>query len=217
MDYEVIGKIVPVIVAMDDHVRLSEKDYKTLFGNKTLTKVADLGQEGEWIAEEKLFADMGNGAIAPVNVVMPCIPSKTRVSLCSSTLARLGGKADLIAPDGAPRSDRIFLESTIEPFNHIQLRNSVLRPLRHLHVPLAVRDVYGLCLGDTVIAEINGNRGVVLDQVVVVDSPNLLGKEIELHIDKDEAFAFGVFEEQTYAKIYVKQKEQANDDTNTHD
>lgn len=207
MKYETNDKIVPVIVAMDDHVRLSNKDFKTLFGERELTMRNKLGQEGEWIANEKVFADMGNGNIVSLNVVMPCV-DKTTVLLCSSTLAKLGGKADLISPDSAPRSDRIVLQSVDEPFGYVTKRNAVLRPMRHLHVPLEVRNVYDLALGDTVIAEINGKRGVILDQVVVVDSKNALGKEIELHIDKDEAYAFGVFEEQTYAKIYTKRKEQ---------
>lgn len=210
MKYETNDKIVPVIVAMDDHVRLSEKDYKTLFGERELTMRNKLGQEGEWIANEKVFADMGD-EIVTLNVVMPCV-DRTKVSLCSSTLAKLGGKADLIAPDGAPRSNRVVLQSVDDPSRFVKKRNAVLRPMRHLHVPLEVRNVYDLALGDTVIAEINGKRGVILDQVVVVDSKNPLGKEIELHIDKDEAYAFGVFEEQTYAKIYTKRKEQ-NDNT----
>lgn len=211
MNYQPNDKIVPVIVAMEDHVRLNKKDYCALFGDKELTKAQDLGQEGEWLANECVFANMG-GQNATLRVVMPC-GTKTKVSVCSSTLARLNGRADLVAPDGAPRSDRVVLESAIEPFGHVELRNAVLRPLRHVHIPLDIRNVYDLALGDTVIAEINGKRGVVLDQVVVVDSPNALGKEIELHIDKDEAFAFGVFEDMTYAKLYIKQKEQADDST----
>lgn len=212
MNFEVNDKIVPIIVAIGDHVRLSERDFKELFGDDygELTKRLPLGQEGEWLTEEKIVIT-SNGRATEVPIIMPFV-KKTEICLCSSTLAKLKLKADLKAPNGAYRSDRVWLSYGVLG-KRIEKRNSVYRPLRHIHIPLDVRNVYDINLGDTVIAEINGQRGVILDQVVVVDSQNPLGKEIELHVDKDEAYAFGVFEDMTYAKIYIK-KEQSNDDTN---
>lgn len=212
MNFEVNDKIVPIIVAIGDHVRLSERDFKELFGDDhgELTKVLTLGQEGEWLTEERIVIT-SNGRATEVPIIMPFV-KKTEICLCSSTLAKLKLKADLKAPNGAYRSDRVWLSYGVLG-KRIEKRNSVYRPLRHIHIPLDVRNVYDINLGDTVIAEINGQRGVVLDQVVVVDSQNPLGKEIELHVDKDEAYAFGVFEDRTYAKVYIK-KEQPNDDTN---
>ena len=211
MNYEANEKIVPVIVAMCDHVRLSERDYKKLFGEAELIKKTDLGQQGEWLSHETIIVDMGNKRSVSLPIIMPSV-AKTEVCVCSSTLQNLRGKADLKAPGKAYRSDRVWLSRDMLG-ERIEKRNSVYRPLRHIHIPLSVREVYGINLGDTVIAEINGQRGVILDQVVVVDSQNPLGKEIELHVDKDEAFAFGIFEDMTYAKVYIK-KEQQNDDTN---
>lgn len=212
MNFEVNDKIVPIIVAIGDHVRLSERDFKELFGDDygELTKVLTLGQEGEWLTEEKIVIT-SNGRATEVPIIMPFV-KKTEICLCSSTLAKLKLKADLKAPNGAYRSDRVWLSYGVLG-KRIEKRNSVYRPLRHIHIPLDVRNVYDINLGDTVIAEINGQRGVILDQVVVVDSQNPLGKEIELHVDKDEAYAFGVFEDMTYAKIYIK-KEQSNENTN---
>lgn len=212
MNFEVNDKIVPIIVAIGDHVRLSERDFKELFGDDhgELTKVLTLGQEGEWLTEERIVIT-SNGRATEVPIIMPFV-KKTEICLCSSTLAKLKLKADLKAPNGAYRSDRVWLSYGVLG-KRIEKRNSVYRPLRHIHIPLDVRNVYDINLGDTVIAEINGQRGVILDQVVVVDSQNPLGKEIELHVDKDEAYAFGVFEDMTYAKIYIK-KEQSNENTN---
>ena len=212
MNFEVNDKIVPIIVAIGDHVRLSERDFKELFGDDhgELTKALTLGQEGEWLTEERIVIT-SNGRATEVPIIMPFV-KKTEICLCSSTLAKLKLKADLKAPNGAYRSDRVWLSYGVLG-KRIEKRNSVYRPLRHIHIPLDVRNVYDINLGDTVIAEINGQRGVVLDQVVVVDSQNPLGKEIELHVDKDEAYAFGVFEDMTYAKIYIK-KEQSNENTN---
>ena len=212
MNFEVNDKIVPIVVAIGDHVRLSERDFKELFGDDygELTKVLTLGQEGEWLTEEKIMIT-SNGRATEVPIIMPFV-KKTEICLCSSTLAKLKLKADLKAPNGAYRSDRVWLSYGVLG-KRIEKRNSVYRPLRHIHIPLDVRNVYDIKLGDTVIAEINGQRGVILDQVVVVDSQNPLGKEIELHVDKDEAYAFGVFEDRTYAKVYIK-KEQSNENTN---
>ena len=212
MNFEVNDKIVPIVVAIGDHVRLSERDFKELFGDDygELTKVLTLGQEGEWLTEEKIMIT-SNGRATEVPIIMPFV-KKTEICLCSSTLAKLKLKADLKAPNGAYRSDRVWLSYGVLG-KRIEKRNSVYRPLRHIHIPLDVRNVYDINLGDTVIAEINGQRGVILDQVVVVDSQNPLGKEIELHVDKDEAYAFGVFEDRTYAKVYIK-KEQSNENTN---
>lgn len=211
MNYEQNEKMVPVICVMEDHVRLSEEDCLALFDTTDLPKLKDLGQEGEWVANERLYVEMENGKHAEIAVIMPCV-NRTTVHLCSSTVARLDGRADLKSPAERPNSTRCALENP-DPFhNHILIRNNaVIRPKRHLHLPKEIREVYGIELGDTVIAEINGKRGVILDQVVVVNSHNQLGKELELHVDKDEGFAFGVFEDMTYAKIYVKKKENTND------
>lgn len=215
MNFEVNDKIVPIIVAIGDHVRLSERDFKELFGDDhgELTKTLTLGQEGEWLTEERIVIT-SNGRAIEVPIIMPFV-KKTEICLCSSTLAKLKLKADLKAPGKAYRSDRVWLSYGVLG-KRIEKRNSVYRPLRHIHIPLSVREVYGINLDDTVIAEINGNRGVILDQVVVVDSENPLGKEIELHVDKDEAFAFGVFEDMTYAKVYIK-KGSTNENTNAQD
>jgi propanediol utilization protein len=206
MNYEQNEKMVPVICVMEDHIRLSEEDCRELFGTTDLPKLKDLGQEGEWISTKKLFVEMESGKHAEVSVIMPCV-NRTEVCLCSSTVAMLGGKADLVAPNRRANSTRIAIENP-EPGNNgfITRNNAVKRLLRHIHLPKEIRDVYGIELNDTVIAEVNGKRGVILDQVVVVNSENKLGKELELHVDKDEGFAFGVFEDLTYAKIYVKKK-----------
>lgn len=207
MNYEQNEKMVPVIVVMGDHIRLSKEDCIELFGTTDLPKLKDLGQEGEWVANKKLFVEMESGKHAEVSVIMPCV-NRTEVCLCSSTVAELGGKADLVAPNKRANSTRCAIENP-DPAHvgYIVRNNSVKRLKRHIHLPKEVRMVYGIELGDTVIAEVNGQRGVILDQVVVVASDNQLGKELELHVDKDEGFAFGVFEDLTYAKIYVKKKE----------
>lgn len=204
MNYEQNEKIVPVICVMEDYARLSEEDCVELFGTTCLPKRKDLGQDGEWLADERLYVEMENGIHAEVAVIMPCV-NKTEVCLCSSTVAKLGGRADLVAPNEKAKSTRVAITNP-DPYHNAVLarNNAVKRLIRHIHLPKEVRDVYGIKLGDTVIAEINGKRGVVLDQVVVVNSHNQLGKELELHVDKDEGFAFGVFEDMTYAKIYVK-------------
>lgn len=206
MNYEQTEKMVPVICVMEDHVRLSEEDCVALFGTTELAKLKDLGQEGEWVAKNKLFVEMENGKHAEVVVIMPCV-NKTEVCLCSSTVARLDGRADLVAPNKRANSTRVAIENP-EPTHNVVLarNNAVKRLIRHIHLPKEIREIYGVEIGDTVIAEINGKRGVILDQVVVVNSTNRLGKELELHVDKDEGFAFGVFEDMTYAKIYVKSK-----------
>lgn len=205
MDYKVNDKIVPVICVMEDHIRLSKEDCLELFGTTDLPKKKDLGQEGEYIAENRLFVEMESGKHAEVAVIMPCA-RKTEVCLCSSTVALLNGKADLVAPNQKAKSTRVAIENPDPTHPAFLVRNNaVKRLLRHIHLPKEVRMVYGLELGDTVIAEINGKRGVILDQVVVVNSDNQLGKELELHVDKDEGFAFGAFEDMTYAKIYVKE------------
>ena len=207
MNYEQNEKIVPVICVQNDHVRLSEEDCIELFGTTCLPKLKDLGQEGEWLANEKLYVEMENGQHVEVSVIMPCV-KRTIVFLCSSSLMKVGGKADLVSPDGKAKSTRCMLINPDPCHNTILIKKSnyVMRPMRHIHIPPEVRLVYGIDVGDTVIAEINGTRGVILDQVVVCDSQNQLGKEIELHVDKDEGFAFGVFEDLTYAKIYIKKK-----------
>ena len=206
MDYRANDKIVPVVCVMPDHVRLSKKDCIALLGHAEPSVEQRLGQKGEYLTSEKIEVEFKNGQTAMLPIIMPFV-NKTVVSLCSSTLARLGGKADLKRPSGAPCSDRCVLRYVdVYRNEYVEKRNAVIRPLRHVHIPLSVREVYGIALGDTLIAEVNNDRGVILDQVYVEDSDNVLGEEIELHIDKDEGYAFGISEGLTYAKLYLKEQ-----------
>ena len=86
MNFEVNDKIVPIIVAIGDHVRLSERDFKELFGDEygELTKALTLGQEGEWLTEERIVIT-SNGRATEVPIIMPFV-KKTEICLCSSTL-----------------------------------------------------------------------------------------------------------------------------------
>ena len=74
MNYEQNEKIVPVICVMEDYARLSEEDCVELFGTTCLPKRKDLGQDGEWLADERLYVEMENGIHAEVAVIMPCVP-----------------------------------------------------------------------------------------------------------------------------------------------
>lgn len=177
---------VPVAVS-NRHIHLCEADIHRLFGPKhQLTSDRPIEQPGQFAAHERLRVVGPAGAIADVRVVGPARKA-TQVELAASDAKAIGVSAP-VRPSGATvGSAPVRLEG---PAGAIDLPGGAIIAARHLHVSVGDGARMGLSDGDRVTLLIgSGDRRATVHDVLV-----RLGKRhaTELHVDTDEARAYGV-------------------------
>lgn len=168
------------------HVHLNRQAMDVLFGTgSALTRRNDLGQPGQYAAEETLTLRGPKGEIQRVRVLGP-LRAKCQVEITISDGYRLGVKA--------PVRDSGDLEGTpglelIGPNGSLMLKKGVIVAGRHIHMTPMDAAVYGVNDRDIVSVEIAGPRGALLKNVLIRVSDTA---DLEMHIDVEEANALGV-------------------------
>jgi propanediol utilization protein len=168
------------------HVHLNRQAMDVLFGTgSALTRRNDLGQPGQYAAEETLTLRGPKGEIQRVRVLGP-LRAKCQVEITISDGYRLGVKA--------PVRDSGDLEGTpglelIGPNGSLMLKKGVIVAGRHIHMTPMDAAVYGVNDRDIVSVEIAGPRGALLKNVLIRVSDTA---GLEMHIDVEEANALGV-------------------------
>lgn len=176
---------IPVGVS-NRHVHLDRKDMDILFGKGSeLTKIKDLGQPGQYAAEEVVVIKGPKGQIGKVRVLGPLRPeSQIEISLTDSFVlgvkppVRESGKLD-----GTPGIE------LIGPCGSVVKDNGVIAALRHIHMTPEIANVLGVKDKDIVNVEIGGERGALLRNVLLRVSDKYA---LEMHVDVDEANALGL-------------------------
>ena len=185
--------IVPVGVS-GRHIHLSQHDLETLFGKGyELTKVKDLSQPGQFAAKECVTLAGPKGVIQKVRVLGP-VRSQTQVEVLAGDTFKLG----------VPQEIRLsgHLEGTpgitvIGPKGTVVLPEGVMVAARHIHMSPSQAAERGFHDGQVVSLKICGERGGMLDNVIVrvTETGNL-----DCHIDTEEANAFHL---KTGSKVQV--------------
>lgn len=185
--------IVPVGVS-GRHIHLSQHDLETLFGKGyELTKVKDLSQPGQFAAKECVTLAGPKGVIQKVRVLGP-VRSQTQVEVLAGDTFKLG----------VPQEIRLsgHLEGTpgitvIGPKGTVVLPEGVMLAARHIHMSPSQAAERGFHDGQVVSLKICGERGGMLDNVIVrvTETGNL-----DCHIDTEEANAFHL---KTGSKVQV--------------
>ena len=168
------------------HIHLSEEDFKFLFGNDAKFNVLkNLSQDGEFVSDLLLTMKTDKHKIENVRVIGP-FREKTQVEVSISDSYFLG-----ICPpvrmsgnfDGAV--DIVLCNEEKE----LVLKNACIVAHRHIHMNHEEAKLYNLENGDSVKAFIYGDRGGILNNILVKIRDNY---HLEMHIDMDEANAFGI-------------------------
>ncbi len=185
--------VVPVGVS-GRHIHLSQHDLETLFGKGyELTKVKDLSQPGQFAAKECVTLAGPKGVIQKVRVLGP-VRSQTQVEVLAGDTFKLG----------VPQEIRLsgHLEGTpgitvIGPKGTVVLPEGVMVAARHIHMSPSQAAERGFHDGQVVSLKICGERGGMLDNVIVrvTETGNL-----DCHIDTEEANAFHL---KTGSKVQV--------------
>lgn len=167
------------------HVHLSQQDLETLFGaGHSLTPKKDLVQPGQFASEEVVDIVGPKKTLAGVRVLGPVRP-ETQVELALTDARAIGIKA--------PVRESGKLEGTpgcklVGPCGEVELDHGVIAALRHVHLNDAQAEEAGVKDGDWVSIKIEGERGLVFDNVLVRAGAK---HEREVHLDTDEGNAAG--------------------------
>ena len=167
------------------HLHLKEEDIEILFGKgHKLTPTKDLVQPGQFACEEKVDIEGPKATLKGIRVLGPARP-ETQVELAATDARTIGIKA--------PVRESGKLEGTpgckiIGPCGEVELDHGVIIALRHVHLNPEQAIEAGLKDKDVVSVKIEGERGLVFDNVLVRAGEK---HEREFHLDTDEGNAAG--------------------------
>lgn len=173
-----------VVGVSNRHVHLSKEDIEILFGKGyELKPVKDLGQPGQYAADEKVIIVGPKGAIEQVRVLGPA-RNNTQIEISKTDAFKLG-----LNP---PVRDSGDIENTpgiviVGPRGTVIKDKGVILAKRHIHMHPKDAQHYGVKDKDIVkvVCEKEGRR-LIFDDVLVRVSEKFA---LEFHVDTDEANA----------------------------
>ena len=205
MDHEMLRQIVSIVMSKinahsltavhpkpfpigvsNRHIHLSRQDLELLFGaGHTIQCERDLSQPGQCAAAEMVIIAGPKGCIEQIRVLGP-VRNQTQVEISRSDTYRLGVNA--------PTRESGKLEGScgltvIGPGGSLQLNEGAIIAKRHIHMSPYDASEYGVADSQTVQVKVDGERGVIFDNVVVRVNDKFV---LEFHIDIDEANAAGI-------------------------
>lgn len=173
---------IPVGVS-NRHVHLSQEHLEQLFGpGYELTFWKDLVQPGQFACKEVVSVVGPKGVIENVRIIGP-VRKQTQVEISRTDAFKLGVKP--------PIRDSGDLEGTpgcvlVGPKGMVSLESGVILAARHIHMTPPIASQYGLRDQDLVSVLVDGERGLIFNNVIVRVSKN---NALEFHVDVDEANA----------------------------
>ncbi|MBP2646173.1 MAG: Propanediol utilization protein [Firmicutes bacterium] len=176
---------IPVGVS-NHHIHLSATDLETLFGEgHQLKQSKRLKQPGQFAAEEVVTLVGPKGAIRNVRVLGP-VRTQTQIEISRTDSFLLGIQAPLRESGNVHASASLLVAG---PCGAISLREGGICAARHIHMTPDDARRYGVCDGQKIMVETDGERGVVFKKVVIRVRSDFC---LEFHIDTDEANAAGL-------------------------
>ena len=180
------GAAVPVAVS-NRHIHLSQAHVTQLFGPAHgLSEDRAIRQPGQFAAKERVRVVGPDGGIDGVRVVGPA-RGDTVVELAAADAKAIGVEAPLRSSTSTQGSAPIRLEG---PAGTLDLPHGAIIHARHLHVGPRDSARLGLADGDRVDLVVGGgHRRATLHDVLVRAGAQ---HATELHLDTDDARAFGI-------------------------
>ncbi len=165
------------------HVHLTQEDLNILFGdNYVLNKKNDINQPGQYACLETVTVKTDKDVIENVRILGP-VRSYTQVELAMTDARKLGVNPPL--RDSGLLDDSAIL-TIIGPCGSITKACGII-VRRHIHITKQDKIKYNL--NDVVSVRVKNERGGIMDNVYVKESDEA---HFEMHIDTDEANAFGL-------------------------
>lgn len=165
------------------HVHVSRADLDILYGKEyALTKKSELGQPGQFAANETVTLKGPKGEFQHVRILGPIRP-ESQVEISKTDSFRLGIKAPITLSGHLEGTPGITL---IGPRGTVTLPRGVIIAKRHIHMTPAQAAARHLTNGQIVNVETFGERQGILGDVSIRVSDTA---GLEMHIDVDEANA----------------------------
>ena len=165
------------------HLHLKAADIETLFGKGyDLTVFRPLVQPGQFACEEKVDVAGPKGVLKGIRVLGPARP-ETQVELAMTDARAIGIAAPVRESGKLVGTPGCKL---VGPKGEVELGHGVIIALRHVHLTAAQALDAGVKDKDIVSLKIEGERGLVLNNVLVRAGST---HEREVHLDTDEGNA----------------------------
>lgn len=174
------------IAMSNKHIHLSQKDLEALFGaGYELTPMKDLSQPGQFACEEKVDIEGPKGTLKGVRILGPVRPeTQIEVSVSDAFTLRvesvIKNSGDTEGTPGA---------KIIGPKGEVVLDKGVMVAARHIHMHTKDGEEFGVKDKDKVQVVVNGDRGLVFNNVLVRVGDNY---KLEMHVDMEEGNAAGI-------------------------
>lgn len=173
---------IPIGVS-NRHVHLSKKDLESLFGKGyQLTKKSDLGQPGQFAANEVVTIRGPKGEFEKVRILGP-VREDSQVEISLADAFRLGVKAPIKESGKIENTPGLEI---VGPKGIIKIPQGTIIALRHIHMTPEIARKLNVNDKDIVEVETCGERKGILGNVLVRVSDKF---SLEMHVDLDEANA----------------------------
>jgi propanediol utilization protein len=182
------------------HVHLSEKDALALFG-APLTPAKDLSQPGQFVCKERVRLIGPRGVIDNVAILGPA-RSSSQVEISKTDARALGTEAVVRQSGDITGTPGVILASQT---GIVGLKEGAIVAARHILMTPEDARRFTVADNDRVSVRINGDRPVILEDVIVRVSDNF---RLAMHIDSDEGNSAG-WKTGVSGKIMTKACEEA--------
>lgn len=180
-----LERSVPIGVS-NRHIHLDRADMDVLFGpGSELTWKKDLGQPGQFAAEECVTIQGPKGELSRVRVLGP-LRAETQVEISVTDGFALGVKPPVRESGQVKDTPGIEI---IGPKGKVKKPHGVIAALRHIHMTPEIAQRLKLQDKQYVQVRAEGPRGAILEHVLVRVSDKYA---LEMHVDVDEANALGL-------------------------
>ena len=184
-ELEKFQRSVPIGVS-NRHIHLDRADMDILFGQDSeLTFKKELGQPGQYACEETVTLHGPKGELSRVRVLGP-LRSESQVEISVTDGFALGVRPPIRESGKLAGTPGVTI---IGPKGAIEKDTGTIAALRHIHLTPEIARRMGVKDKQMVKVEVGGLRGGIFHNVLIRVSEQFAP---EMHIDVDEANAFGV-------------------------
>lgn len=168
------------------HVHVTKEHLAILFGEgHCLHNKRELSQPGQYLTEEKVRIEGPRGAIDNISILGPeRVATQVEISF---TDARVLGISPPIRESGV--LDGSAAIKITGPAGSVELAEGAIVAKRHVHLTPQVAEQHGLKDKQIISVKIDGERGLVFNEVVCRVNPSF---SPAMHIDYDESNAAGL-------------------------
>lgn len=164
------------------HVHLTKEHFITLFGKKTLTKLRDLNQIGEYASNEVVAIKTNKNTINNVRVIGP-FRDYTQVEISKTDAYKFGLNPPIRKSGDIKNSESI---TVIGPNGEITIKEGCIIANRHIHMTKAEAAQYNVEDDQKVLIKINTEKKGIIEAFIKISD----NAYFELHLDTDDANAF---------------------------